>query len=85
MLNHNYLPALGALQTASCKTQQRGNAFRFRFRRTAVANIDAVSALADLGATIKIWTGGKIYTCENRHWSTRSTSVVRAYTVVQVA
>ena len=85
------LPFLTALQAEACKSSTHeigGRRFiRFRFRRTSTETLPGIQELADLGFSVRVYTGGRIFTAEKGWWNSRATTrgKVRAHLAVEVA
>ena len=85
MFTNDAIAHLTTLSQIACRTEKRGNAFRFRFRRTGLESLAGVNELVDMGLDVKVYTGSKIHSAVDGFWSTRQSSKVRSYTVVEVA
>jgi len=76
------LPALAALQQSAAKVMRRGQALRFRFRRSDIASIPGIQQLIDLGITVRVYSGGLIH--DLTAGTVRATPVVRHHLTVEV-
>lgn len=85
MFTTDALAHLTTLSQTACRTERRGNSFRFRFRRTTMDSLAGVNELVDMGHDVKVYTGSKIHSAVDGFWTTRQSPKTRPYTVVEVA